>query len=315
MIKIERAVIEINGGCNYSCAMCPQSSPGRSKNFLKKMSLKDFESNVIDAVNNGAYIINLEGSGEPTLQSNLAEYVKIVKKYGAKAYIFSNGMKMRDDYMKAIVDAGVDFFRFSVIGYDNKTYTKWMNSPFFNLVIKNIKEMQKYVEKTNSSCTVAVYHLLLDNNNIEYEKEQYLSLTADLPVEVELWKMHNWSGVYDPAEARKGEIKTCGRPFSPDIVIRAGGLEGKTGAVHPCCQVLGRDDEAVLGHTSENTIKEIWEGEAYTKLREDHTNGNYPSFCEGCDFLVSDPEVLVYSSHATSEYQMHGVDFSLDEYR
>ena len=37
--KIKRAVIEINGGCNYTCAMCPQSDPGRDKGFLKKMSL------------------------------------------------------------------------------------------------------------------------------------------------------------------------------------------------------------------------------------------------------------------------------------
>ena len=28
------------------------------------------------------------------------------------------------------------------------------------------------------------------------------------------------------------------RPFSPDIVIRAGGLDGKTEAVSSCCQVL-----------------------------------------------------------------------------
>ena len=60
--------------------------------------------------------------------------------------------------------------------------------------------------------------------------------------------MHNWAGVYKPEYEREGKIKTCGRPFSPDLVIRAGGLDGKTGAVHPCCQVLGRDDEAVLGH-------------------------------------------------------------------
>ena len=40
-----------------------------------------------------------------------------------------------------------------------------------------------------------------------------------------------------------------------------------------CCQVLGRD-EAVLGHTSENTIEEIWNGAAYVELREQHTSSS-----------------------------------------
>ena len=103
--------------------------------------------------------------------------------------------------------------------------------------------------------------------------------------------------VYDNKDKRNGKVKTCGRPFSPDVVIRAGGLEGHRGAVAPCCQVLGRDEEAVLGHTSVNTIEEIWNGPKYTELREQHTSGNYPDFCKDCDFLLDDPEVLVWTNH------------------
>ena len=99
------------------------------------------------------------------------------------------------------------------------------------------------------------------------------------------------------------------------MVIRAGGLDGQSGAVHPCCQVLGRDDEAVLGHTSQNTIEEIWNGEQYQALRDMHTNGNYPSYCEGCDFLVDDPEVLVWSNYNRDLYKMYGTDFDLNDYR
>ena len=319
-MKIDRAVIEINGGCNYTCQMCPQtnddgSTGARGKNWLKKMSLYDFEKYVAQCAEAGLNVVNLEGSGEPTLNRNLAEYVKIVKKYDAKAFMFSNGRLMKGDFMKGVVDAGVDFFRFSIVGYNEEKYKEWMNSPFYNLVINNLSEMQEYVTASNSKCVVSTYHLILDNDNIEYEKEQYLKIVNGAGVKTEIWKMHNWSGVYEPDYNRDGAIKTCGRPFSPDVVIRAGGIGGNKGAIHPCCQVLGRDDEAVLGHMGLNTLKEIWYGDAYNKLRKQHETGDYPDFCKGCDFLIDDPEVLIYTNHERDLYKMHGTEFDLNEYR
>jgi len=315
-IIIDRAVIEINGGCNYSCEMCPQSQPGgRGKNWLKKMSLGRFESVVDQLVNSGLRVVNLEGSGEPTLNSNLDEYVKIVKRHGAKAFMFSNGNRMQGDFMKRVVDAGSDFFRFSIIGYNPETYWAWMNSKEFTKVINNLEAMQRYVEDSVSDCVVATYHLVMDNENVDYEVEQYRKIVDNAGVKTEIWKMHNWSGVYEPMHGRTGELRTCGRPFSPDLVIRAGGDTGKWGAVHPCCQVLGRDDEAILGHISDNTAEEIWNGPEYQRLREQHTNGDYPDFCKGCDFLIDDPEVLVYTNHERDLYNMHGTEFNLNDYR
>ena len=312
---IDRAVIEINGGCNYSCEMCPQSNPGRHKGFLKKMPLSQFEEIVAECAEAGVNVVNLEGSGEPTLNRDLPKYIEIVKKYNAKAFIFSNGMRAKDQFMKDIVDAGVDFFRFSIIGYDESTYLKWMDSKHFNWVIRNLHEMQEYVIQSGSSASIATYHLILDNDNIDYEVEQYKKIVTAANVKTEIWKMHNWSGVYEPEYGRTGKKKTCGRPFSPDIVVRAGGLDGETGAVHPCCQVLGRDEEAVLGHFSQNTLKEIWYGEKYEKLREQHRTSDYPDFCKGCDFLIDDPEVLVYTNHDRDLYKMHGSNFNLNDYR
>lgn len=320
-MKIDRAVIEVNGGCNYSCSMCPQDTRtgGRHKDFLKKMTLKEFEDNVADCAQHGLRVVNLDGSGEATLNRNLPKYIEIVKKYNAKAFIFSNGYRMEGQFMKDCVDAGLDFYRFSWIGYDWKQYDKWMYNRIggtFMSTWDKVKSMREYVIDSKSDCVVATYHLITDNDNIDHELEHYKQIVKALDVKTEIWKMHNWSGAYDVgANQRKGPVKTCGRPFSPDVVIRAGGLDGQRGAVHPCCQVLGRDEEAVLGHTSENTIQEIVEGELYEALRESHRSGNYTSYCGDCDFLVDDTEVLVYTNHERDLMKMHGTEFSLEDYR
>lgn len=319
-MHIDRAVIEINGGCNYTCQMCPQTTSegktgARGKNWTGRMSLGEFERYVAQCAEAGLNVVNLDGSGEATVIKNLPEYISIVKKYNAQSVIFSNGLKMNGNFMEECVDAGLGFFRFSIVGYDYSSYAKWMNSKHFYRVISNLHEMRRYVVKNKSKTKVGTYHLILDNNNIDYEVEQYRNIVESANVSTEIWKMHNWSGVYDPEYGRQGEKKTCGRPFSPDIVIRAGGLNGATGAVHPCCQVLGRDDEAVLGHGSLNTLEEIWYGEEYNKLRKQHEMGDYPDFCNDCDFLIDDPETLVYTNHDRSEYKMYGTNFDLNDYR
>ena len=317
---IDRAVIEIQGGCNYTCQMCPQTHPdgttgARGKDWMRKMPLPEFERYVAECAEAGLNVVNLDGSGEATISLDLPEYISVVKKYGAQAVIFSNGYRMNGNFMQECVDAGLDFFRFSIIGYDYDTYKEWMNSENFYRVISNLHEMKRYVVRSKSDCVVATYHLILDNDNIDYEVEQYCKIVKSANVSTEIWKMHNWSGVYDPDYEREGAKKTCGRPFSPDIVIRAGGIGGATGAVHPCCQVLGRDDEAVLGHGSINTLNEIWYGDKYNKLRKQHEMGDYPDFCKDCDFLVDDPEVLVYTNHGRENYKMYGTKFNLDDYR
>jgi len=312
-MHIDRAVIEVNGGCNYSCQMCPQSE-GRGKNWLKKMSLDFFEDIVAECAEKGLRVVNLEGSGEATLNTNLPKYIEIVRKYGAKPYIFSNGYKMQSVFMKDCVDAGLAYYRFSCIGYNREKYQEWMNTDAFHRVLTNAAEMVEYCKDKDT--TVASYHLILDNNDIDHEIAEYRRNFVDVAgTYAEIWKMHNWSGVYDPNYGRTGEVKTCGRPFSPDLVIRSGGLDGHRGAVAPCCQVLGQDDKAVLGHLDTQSIDEVWNGPEYEDLRQRHLTGNYPDFCQGCDFLIDDPEVLVWSNSDRDTYKMVGTEFTLRDFQ
>ena len=48
--KLRRIVLEVFGGCNYTCQMCPQSNPGRGKSFTRKMPLDTFKNILKDKV-------------------------------------------------------------------------------------------------------------------------------------------------------------------------------------------------------------------------------------------------------------------------
>ena len=46
-----------------------------------------------------------------------------------------------------------------------------MNIDNFELILSNVNETKKYADKVNSKCELSTYHLITDNNNIQFEVE------------------------------------------------------------------------------------------------------------------------------------------------
>ena len=303
-IKLQRIVMEVFGGCNYTCQMCPQTSPGRGASFTRKMPLVEFEK-ILDQIipKYGYPVINLEGSGEPTMAKDLAKYVEIVKSKNLKCFMYCNGARLNGNYMKEVINAGIDFIRFSMIGYNKETYKKWMNIDNFDLIMSNIFETKDYIYQTKSKCALSTYHLITNNYKIDYEVEEYKKNIINInQIKAYIWKMHNWSGNYDNTSNERQMVKkrSCGRPFAPELTVRAGGEKGRTGAIVPCCQTLGPPNEAksILGHLDNQTFEDIYFGEKYEYLRNAHKNQEFDKidYCKDCDFLDGDPEVLVWTN-------------------
>lgn len=323
-LKLNRIVMEVFGGCNYTCQMCPQSNPGRGKGFTRKMPLKDFKRILDELVPKyGNPQINLEGSGEPTMAKDLPEYIKAVKQKGLKCFMYCNGARLNGKFMQDVIDAGIDFVRISVIGYNKEKYAKWMDVDNFDLIISNLKEIINYKNKTKSDCKISTYHLITDNSEIDYEINEYKkNIINEVGSTGYIWKMHNWSGNYSNTNPRsKTDRRSCGRPFAPEITIRAGGEIGRTTAIVPCCQTLGppNEEKSILGHMDKQTFEEIYHGKKYNDLRKAHENKTFDDidYCKNCDFLYEDPEVMVWTNDKNAKVNhMLGTpeDFILTNY-
>ena len=319
-MKIKRLSLEIFGGCNFVCQMCPQGEEGREQEFLRVMPFELFKDIVLDAKQYGVQVVNIEGSGEATLNKDIHKYVDFVAQQGIKPILYTNGLRVKNGLMKKLFDSGLYFCRFSVVGYNRDTYKQWMRKDAFDKILKNAIEAKEYIERNNLDSYIGSYHLILDNQRVDYEVQQYKENFIDIVGSIaEIWKMHNWAGTIDRND-REGFSSTCCRPFSPDLTIRAGGLDGKHGAVVPCCQTMGTPVEStsVLGHLQNNTISEIFNGDSYNNLRNAHQTGDFSTvpYCIGCDFLIQDPEVLVYTNRPdiVSVGNMKATDISLKEY-
>lgn len=310
-MHLKRIVAEIFGGCNYACEMCPQSSPGRDPEFLKTLPF-DLYKTILDQVE-GSPTVLLSGSGEATLHKDLPKFIEEAARRGMRPIIYTNGFNVRGQRMQDMFDAGLHLCRFSVIGYDKQTYAANMAIDAWDIIYDNVQRALEYAPDAVSS-----YHLILDNNKVAYETRQYLkNFVEPLGIKCEIWKQHNWSGNLKTVK-RKGIESMCGKPFAPELTIRAGGVGDHRGAVVSCCQTLGPPNEiaSVLGHADTQTLEEIVHSESMQNLKLAHKTNDWSlaPYCENCDFRLHDPEVLVYSNNNNQLYQYDATDINLKDY-
>ena len=95
--KIKQINIELFGGCNLGCPMCPQTDNGREKEFKKSMNYNLFKKIIDEAIPKGLEYVNLGGSGEPTMSKYLVDAVDYLTRNGIKSLIYTNGQKLDDD--------------------------------------------------------------------------------------------------------------------------------------------------------------------------------------------------------------------------
>lgn len=305
-IVIKQITAEINGGCNYSCQMCPQAA-GREKDFLKKLPLDLFKKIVDDGMQFGLEVVSLHGSGEPTLNNDMPEYVRYVKERGLQCHTLTNGFKLDAALSERLIDAGLDYIRVSAIGYDRETYHRWMSRDAFDLVRENVKTYKRISDARGGKSAVELYHTICDLSKKNEEVQQYIDNWIDYTgARAEIWMMHNWAGLYDdiPYSREKKPKRTCGRPFSEFLYVRAGGTDGHKAAVVPCCYVLGQDSKAVMGHLDDTSIRDVIQGEAFEHLRRQHARNEFEelSYCKNCDQLYDAPESLVWTNIPGKQY-------------
>ncbi|WP_158089461.1 radical SAM protein [Magnetofaba australis] len=308
-LEIKQLDLELNGSCNLKCEMCPQAH-GREREFLSKLPTEVFEKIVTDALQYGVQSVSLHGSGEPTLNRDMPERIRFIKEKGLKCVSFTNGVKLDEQLAREIIDAGLDVLRISAVGHDREAYQKWMSKDCYLEVRDNIKRFVELNKEMGGRTEVHMYHLASDYANRDAEAAAYQqNWVAYTGAYAEIWLMHNWSGDQDIPYARQQitgatQRRTCGRPFSPLLQVRAGGLDGHHGAVVACCMVLGKDSQGVLGHLDDQSIAEVVGGDAYNALRAAHREGRFDDipYCANCDQLYDLPESLVWTNIPGRKY-------------
>ena len=135
--------LELSSVCNLHCPMCYTIS----EDYIKRVSMKYMDHNVfkkvIDEIAGKVFAIRLSLRGESTLSKNFIDSIKYAKSKGIlEVSTLTHGKKLTGDYLKQIVDAGIDWITVSVDGM-HEDYNKIRHPLTWEGTLSRLKEIKE----------------------------------------------------------------------------------------------------------------------------------------------------------------------------
>jgi MoaA/NifB/PqqE/SkfB family radical SAM enzyme len=253
--------LEMASKCNLNCPMCPTVTDEfqelRKETFAS--GLMDFElaKRIIDEVHPHIFSLRLSWVGEPTLNPNLIKTVKYAKRKGIKEVSFlTNGTKLHLDYMKKLIEAGLDIMTVSIDGM-GEIYNNIRAPLTFDKTLTKLIKLKEYKEANGISKPLikiqGVWPAIRPNPGEYYNTfEPLVDMIAFNPL---IDYLHNDEDiVYEPGFS-------CPQPYQR-VTIAADGRAA----------MCSNDDLVgmVVGNAWEQSIHDIWHGEGMQRVRQLH---------------------------------------------
>lgn len=259
--------IETTNICNLLCPMCPRTIQIDNGTYVDigTMSM-DFYKKIIDeGAENGLCSIKLNYLGEPLLDKYIVERVKYAKEKGIIEVMFNTNATMLSEEMShKLLEAGLDSIFFSVDSISRERFNKIRIGADYDTVVKNIINFMKIKNDGGYKHVQSRVSMVVMPSN-KHEVEEYTKFWLPIVGQVGYGEWVEHASTQGVIEAYNPDF-VCSQPFQRIFVMY-------DGVCTPCCVDDGRG--YVLGDLKNNTVKEIWHNERYTKLRDAMTKGRY----------------------------------------
>jgi MoaA/NifB/PqqE/SkfB family radical SAM enzyme len=162
-----RLSIELTTRCNANCEMCTRRElvkcggleVGEMKTETVKLVLEEIRK--LNKLGKKVVVAPM-GLGEPLLYGKLPEFFKRVKVISGdiKLVLVTNGILLNKNWVKILVDLGVDEICVSLNAADRDSYKKIMGNDNYEKVIENIRSLIAYRNKKSQSKTAVIVQYL-----------------------------------------------------------------------------------------------------------------------------------------------------------
>ncbi len=275
--------IENTNLCNAECVMCPREKQTRPIGIMK-YTLFEKLIKEISRFKDGVKRVHLHNYGEPLIDKELPKRIKLAKEYGITHVFFvTNASLLSPELSKEIIGAGLDEFKISFYGTDEKTYNNTMKGLDFEKTLQCIKDFFK-IRKDMKSLKPKVVIQYLPHITNQSRTEEFVDIfnsiiDKSIGDSLNIFTLHNFGDGRNYYDSHTDKISsTCYYPWHTMVILY-------DGRVVICC--LDYNGVQVVGDVNKNTIKEIWNSEQYKKVRNDFKNLRYSdySICTKCNVI------------------------------
>lgn len=259
-------------GCNAKCVMCPTGAMDRRKGALTVENAKIICEKIAEW---GAPInrISHAGLGEPLINKNLEEIIKLEKKIFPKAsvVIYTNGGLLSEERALCLMDSGLDIISFSINGHDPQNYEKVMKISY-EKTLENVLRIRELIVKHNSHMQIHVSMV----KTAYHDKDEMTQFR-------EYWEDKVDSVVFPPYITWGGDFGYVGskKQLSCFYIWKVLMVDND-GTVKMCCEDY--DSKHPTGNLLEQSPQEIFNGKFMRFVRKRQINEQFsaPKMCENC---------------------------------
>ena len=267
-------LVEPTSICNLRCTMCFQVDQSFTrKPFMGMMDIDLYKRVIDELVAGGTRALTLASRGEPTLHPKLGEMLRYAGGKFLDLKLNTNATRMTEQLCRDIIESGVTELVFSIDSHEKVIYEKIRVRGKFDEVLEGVMLFKAIRDSYGQIAT----HTRV--SGVKFRPDQNTQGFLDF------WSQHVDHVGYVDIEER---WDTYNNVLHSD----------KT---HPCNYLWERiyvwfdgivnvcdvDYKSLLstGNVKDSTIRDVWHGALYTKLREDHLNKQRAlhSPCDRCN--------------------------------
>lgn len=260
-------LLEATGFCNLRCPHCARDGMVRDK---ETMSLELFDKITTDVAPFKPFIA-FHLQGEPLLNKNLPEFIRITKRKGMKCRLITNVTLLSKQKSLELIEAGLDYIYFSMSGGSKKTYESIHVGAKFENTLGNIldfleakAELKAYPVRTRTAFVL--------EEKTKNDLERYRHFFSQLPIDrVSVSTLFGFFGknaeVKETLRERlKKEKVTCEFPWTY-MAITADGL------ARGC--IFDYNNECGVGDANTENVMDIWNSDRMMAFRRAHITGDF----------------------------------------
>lgn len=288
--------------CNFKCNYCAHSLGYKEMKKVydfapETMNMETFNNTIkgLREFPEKIKVVFLMGQGEPLLNKNIAEMIKIIKEAEIceRIEIISNGALLKKEMADNLIESGLDILRISLQGITSEKYKEVCGVGLdFNDYIKNLKY---YFD--NKKEHMKLFVKTLDVTLEEGQEQDFYKLFEDISDRMFIEKIQP---AYDGVESTKHiesstdryGVEHDKREVCPACFYMLGIFPN--GDVEPCDTIY---KPVVLGNVNNKSLLEMWTGEQLKEFWKLHlTKSRYDNpkckVCSAPDDIARPEDVL-----------------------